>query len=203
MIGRIFLAAALTAVLAGCKPPGPQKTSEQVIAEYRPKFDAFRATLRDIAAVVDKAPAPTAAAPAAPVKLDPRPVSVTDEAKSNTAVMPYEQLLDTDAADPLDLLGGILFKSSLAWTGPKNPMNAEAMKKPADGMAAQFDRALAVRYVLVYRKTAKPTEVDLFLVDIPTKRVAASVRATIDPVVAPLGLQQAIKRAVDGDLEIL
>jgi hypothetical protein len=146
----VFGAAALTGLLhAGCGP-----TNQDLLNDYRDRFDVRR---KQFAVIADKLPEKGATLEngcKAPLVVKP----VYDEkAKSyNLEIVMEPQLKDPDVrldrATALDLnvSGGLL--RGMQWTGPKNPMAERVLNTRAEAsLRAQLEEAVATRYLLVNR----------------------------------------------------
>src|SRR5262245_27810043 len=99
----------------GCGP-----TQQDVVEQYRPRFEAKRRELKEIAELLrNRQP------DSQPVRLDlePRPFMDTRSRlvlnPHNTEFLMFEQLEKPDAAPPVDLLLSEGLAMGLRWTGPR------------------------------------------------------------------------------------
>ena len=179
------VALGLALVTAGCG-----KSNGDVIKENRAAFEAKRA---ELVSIFDALPQP--GAPATPAaKLDP-PLTYDKKGETgNFDILAAEQLRDPDAEPALDLLLSSALLRCLQWTGPKNPMAASALGNNGESMAREMKHALGLRYLGVVRVTKfeKPVvsgerftggnlAADVFVVDLPSKKVVASGSFAVQP----------------------
>jgi hypothetical protein len=94
--------------------------------------------------------------------------------KTNTAILPPEHLLDPGAKPAHDLIISGDLSHSLAWTGPNNPLSGSVLHGRAGTFDQTLERALAYRYVAVYRPGGAGLEV--FVFDLKTTELLASFR---------------------------
>jgi len=94
--------------------------------------------------------------------------------KTNTAILPPEHLLDPGAKPAHDLIISGDLSHSLAWTGPNNPLSGSVLHLRAGTFDQTLERALAYRYVAVYRPGGAALEV--FVFDLKTTELLASFR---------------------------
>lgn len=176
-------------VAAGCG-----QTTAQALDELRPRYAARRTQLRSLGLGLLQpggAQAPALAALTPPLVFD----EAREEA-SNTEMFMVEQLLDPDAnlrAQELpDLQGSARLGRCLRWTGDRNPMSADALRR-RDGarVRAQCEAALAQPWLIVLRTLAYRApraegttahtpgllELEGFVVDLATNAVRGTFRA--------------------------
>jgi len=179
MVTWIGIAGALT----GCGP-----THEEVLSEYRDRFDGIRAAFAEIAKALP--PAGSAKEGARVEGLDPKPVYDDLREVYNTEVVMEDQLADPDGKfrDPLafDLILSRGLLRGIQWTGPRSPMSDSTRgARASTDFRKELDDALGLRYLLVNRilEHVPPVGVDennfrggrirleAFLVDLKTKQV--------------------------------
>lgn len=166
-------AAGLAAGVALALPMLGGERINEVIVRYRPRFDEVRASLEAIHRKLP--PAGSVTADQYRPSLNPPPFYDTKpRSKTNTAIVPPEHLLDTSAKAAYDLIISTDFMHSVAWTGPKNPMSETVMYDRSDGFDETLERALAYRYVVVYRPASGGLEV--FVFDLKTTELLSSFR---------------------------
>lgn len=174
------------------------ETTQDVIDRYRPRFEAVRRSLRTVA---EKLP-PAGGAPAEPGRANLSPPPVFDEVKptkTNTLIVAPEQLVDPDAKVSHDLLLSSDLAFALAWTGPKNPMSDSALYDRAGGFGDTLERALAYRYVVVYRP-AGADGLEAFVFDLRSTNLVATtaVKGAGGYVQGRKHLTEALTRATGG-----
>lgn len=166
-------AVGLAAGIALAVPAFGGETTKDVIERYRPRFEALRGSLRTIH---EKLPPPgSATRDQYRPNMDPRPIfDDKNRTKSNTAILPPEHLLDPSAKPVYDLIISGDLLHSLAWTGPNNPLSGSVLYGQAGDFDNTLERALAHRYVAVYRPASEGLEV--FFFDLKTAALLASFR---------------------------
>jgi len=168
------------------------------IAKHRPRFAGMRAKLRRIEASLP--PPGSVAGDTLPANLDPRPLYDPRSLENNTACLMAAQCVDPDL-DPQSpgafnlRLNGNDFLTHLTWTGDKNPLPRDGRDTPANEIARRFERTLGFSYLMVARvvrfdppraldeNSFKGGIVDLevFLVDLPGKKVLGGFRRSFKP----------------------
>lgn len=166
-------AAGVAAGIAIAVPMYGGETTKEVIERYSPRFEALRGTLRTIHG---KLPAPGALTrDQYRTNLNPLP-AFNDKirSKTNTAIVPPEHLLDPGATPTYDLIISGDLMHSLRWTGPDNPLAGSVLHAQAGEFAQTLERALAYRYITVYRPATEG--LDVFVFDLKTTELLASFR---------------------------
>ncbi|HEU4533862.1 MAG TPA: hypothetical protein VFS00_07075, partial [Polyangiaceae bacterium] len=144
---------------------------------------------------------PAGGAAAEPRRAGLTPPPVFDDSKPgrpNTAFLAPEQLVDPDAKPGYDLILSSDFTHALAWTGPNNPMSESVLYERAGDFSGTLERALAYRYIVVYRPAGGGSEA--FVFDLTSTDLAASakVEAAGDFTRGRKQLAQALERATGG-----
>jgi hypothetical protein len=146
-------------------------TVDELIELYKQPFAEVRTRWK---AIHSKLP-PPGASKVGKQKLSPAPV--WDEARperNNIEILADSQLLDPDARleyGELYLSGDLL--RPVMWTGPKNPMSESVRGEQAsEELEAEFQRALAMKWLAVYR--AAPGGREVLVLDAQTGEVVAS-----------------------------
>lgn len=169
-------------LLLGCG-----ETRREVIDRYRPRMDEMRQKLAALHQKLPEEMTPIAR------ELDPKPEYDENAGTGNTDFLAEEQLLDVDAVPPFDLSLSRILKVCLVWTGPSNPMSAGTLRERDASYAADFESALAIRYLIVLRSRAEgiaveggiftggAAAIEAFVVDLATDEVVAAARVAATP----------------------
>ena len=183
--------------LVGCG-----KSNQEVIDEYRDRFEQKRTQLAEIAKKLP--PKGSVAANSCTTPPDPKPVfrkksfiAPEQQAQNNTDVVMAAQLENPDVNLRLDNAWDLLLSDSLVvtlqWTGPQSPLSATG-NTATDEFRQNFERALGLRYLVVGRvaedvapqildeKTFVPGHIRLegFVVDLKSNQVICSLVATAE-----------------------
>jgi len=166
---------------------GCGETRREVIDRYRPRMDAMR---QKLAALHEKLPAELT--PLAR-ELDPKPVYDEETRTGNADFLTEEELLDVYAKPPFDLTLSVGLKNCLGWTGSSNPMAESALGERDGTFEADFESALATRYLVVLRSRAEEisfqggvfsggdASIDAFVIDLGTEELVAAARVSASP----------------------
>jgi hypothetical protein len=169
-------------LLLGCG-----ETRQEVIDRYRPRMYEMRQKLAALHQKLPEEMMPIAR------ELDPKPEYDENAATGNTDFLAEEKLLDIDAAPPFDLGLSRILEVCLVWTGPSNPMSASTLRERNASYAADFESALATRYLIVLRSRAEgiavqggiftggAAAIEAFVVDFATDEVVAAARVDAFP----------------------
>jgi hypothetical protein len=194
-------AAGLAAGIALAIPMFGGETTKDVIERYKPRFEALRGSLRTIHG---KLPPPgSLKSDQYRPNLTPMPVfDNRTRSKTNTALVPPEHLLDMSAKPAHDLIISTDLTHSLAWTGPNNPLSESVLYDRAGEFDQTLERALAYRYIVVYRPAMAGLEV--FVFDLKTTDLLASFRMKDagDFTQSRLDLGKALEKATGGAFAI-
>lgn len=144
------------------------ETNDEVLARFRPRFQAMRVRLKEIhAALPGKGKGPGSR------KLEPAP-AFSERRWSNAEIVSAEELLSPEAGARERLAPSGYLMLGLRWTGSNNPMAPYIRARRAGGTAERLEDALQTRYLAVYR-TGEVLEV--FVIDLQGAapgRIAAS-----------------------------